>query len=59
MSSRHCEFLIVGSGAGGATLARELSKRGRDVVVVERGVYAEQFGNFRSSLAFFDANKLT
>jgi choline dehydrogenase-like flavoprotein len=59
MSSRHSEFLIVGSGAGGATLARELSRRGKDVVVVERGVYAEQFGSFRSSLAFFDANKVT
>jgi len=59
MDSRHCEFLIVGSGAGGATLARELSNRGRDVVVVERGVYGQQLGNFRSSLAFFDANKVT
>ena len=59
MDSRHCEFLIVGSGAGGATLARELGKRGRDVIVVERGVYGQQLGNFRSSLAFFDANKVT
>jgi len=59
MDSRHCEFLIVGSGAGGATLARELSNRNRDVVVVERGAYAEQFGNFLASLAFFDANKVT
>jgi len=59
MDSKHCEFLIVGSGAGGATLARELSKRGKDVTVVEQGVYGQQLGNFRSSLAFFDANKLT
>ena len=59
MGSRHCEFLIAGSGAGGATLARELSKRGGDVVVVERGAYGQQLGNFRASLAFFDANRMT
>ena len=31
------EFLIVGSGPGGATLARELARKGRDVVLLERG----------------------
>ena len=59
MNSRHCEFLIVGSGERGATLARELSRRGRDVIAVERGVYGQQLGNFRASLAFFDANRIT
>ncbi|HIH65235.1 MAG TPA: NAD(P)-binding protein, partial [Methanothermobacter thermautotrophicus] len=29
--------LVVGSGAGGATLARELAIRGIDVTVIERG----------------------
>jgi len=36
MSEKH-GYIIVGSGAGGATLARELCKKGRDVLMVERG----------------------
>lgn len=31
------DFVIVGSGPGGATLARELAKAGRAVVLLERG----------------------
>jgi len=30
------DILIVGSGVGGATLARELAIRGKNVVLVER-----------------------
>ncbi|MCX7677922.1 MAG: GMC family oxidoreductase [Spirochaetes bacterium] len=37
MSKRSCEFLIIGSGFGGAFAAHTLAKAGRDVVVVERG----------------------
>lgn len=59
MNSMRCKFLIVGSGAGGATLARELSKHSQDVIVVERGVRAQQLGSFRASLSFFDANRTT
>ncbi len=36
VDSRH-EFVVVGSGAGGATLARERARRGRGVLVVARG----------------------
>jgi choline dehydrogenase-like flavoprotein len=32
-----CDVVIVGSGAGGATVARELARAGIDVVVVEEG----------------------
>ncbi len=53
------EFIIVGSGAGGATLAMELSKRGKQVLIVERGKYEEKIGTFRDSLRYFDGNKLT
>ena len=31
------EIIIVGSGAGGATLAKELSAAGNKVLVIERG----------------------
>ncbi len=31
------DFIVIGSGPGGATVARELSKRGHDVLILERG----------------------
>jgi choline dehydrogenase-like flavoprotein len=34
-----CEAVIVGSGAGGATMAAELAEAGMDVVLIEEGGY--------------------
>ncbi len=34
-----CEVAVVGSGAGGAVVAKELAERGRRVVIVEEGQY--------------------
>ena len=44
--SVECGAVIVGSGAGGATMAAELAEAGVDVVVVEEGGYhpTESFG---------------
>jgi choline dehydrogenase-like flavoprotein len=36
MSEKH-DYIIVGSGGGGATLARELSKKGKNILVIESG----------------------
>ena len=33
----HCQVLVVGSGPGGAIVAKELAEAGRDVVLVEEG----------------------
>lgn len=33
----HCEILVVGSGPGGAVVAKELAEAGRDVVLLEEG----------------------
>ena len=33
------DVVVVGSGAGGAVVARELAARGRDVVLVEEGAF--------------------
>jgi choline dehydrogenase-like flavoprotein len=51
---RKHEFLIVGSGAGGATLARELRQRGKDVLVVERGRFEKKLGTIADSARFYD-----
>jgi choline dehydrogenase-like flavoprotein len=59
MHSKGYDFPIVGSGAGGATLARELSRAGKDVLVVERGKYEERIGTARDSLRYYDLNRLT
>jgi len=53
------DVLIVGSGAGGATLARELSNRGKAVLVVEKGTRAKKLGSFRHTLPYFDVNAVT
>jgi choline dehydrogenase-like flavoprotein len=44
--SLECGVVIVGSGAGGATVAAELAEAGVDVVVIEEGGYhpTESFG---------------
>jgi len=36
-----CEVAVIGSGAGGATVAKELAELGRDVVILEEGEYVE------------------
>jgi len=58
MEDRTWEFLIVGSGAGGATLARELSTRGKEVLVIERGQREQRIGTLKDSLRFFDFTKV-
>jgi choline dehydrogenase-like flavoprotein len=57
--TREYEFVIVGSGAGGATLARELNKRGKEVLVVERGQLEEKVGTLRDTMRYFDLSKIT
>ena len=54
MQDKKYEFVVVGSGAGGATLARELSERGKEVVVVERGSEGQEIGSLRTSFDVFD-----
>lgn len=41
MSAVRCEYLVVGSGAGGSVAARELARAGKDVLVLEEGEAAD------------------
>lgn len=43
------EVVIAGSGPGGATVARELSKRGKKVIVCEAGRYVTSLGRLYSA----------
>ena len=59
MEARKYDFLVVGSGMGGATLALELAKKDKDVLVLERGVKESKVGTLRDVLRFGDCNPLT
>lgn len=37
MQSRHYDIIIIGSGAGGATIAQRLAKTGKSILILERG----------------------
>jgi choline dehydrogenase-like flavoprotein len=50
------DYLIVGSGAGGATLARQLVKKGKRPLVVELGNHEKNFGTYRTSMKYYDVH---
>ena len=51
---RHYEVLIVGSGAGGATLARELGRAGLRALVLEKGRPPARMGTVSGALNTYD-----
>jgi len=54
METRAFDAVIAGAGAGGATLARELSRKGKRVIVLERGRFEENIGTLRGALSYYD-----
>ena len=49
------EVVVVGSGSGGATVARELAKRGiKDVVLLEGSKYHKWIGGYLPSMRYID-----
>jgi len=48
------QTVVVGSGAGGATVARELTRRGREVLILEEGAYHKPVGSWRTMLKMLD-----
>ncbi len=46
--------VVVGSGPGGATVARELARRGQDVLVLERGAQHRPLGSYATLYRMVD-----
>jgi choline dehydrogenase-like flavoprotein len=46
--------VVVGSGPGGATVARELARRGREVLILEGGAYHKPVGSWLTMLKMLD-----
>jgi len=59
MNANRYEFVIVGTGAGGATLARELSKRGKMVLAIDQGKPENKIGTLKDCFRYCDLNYFT
>lgn len=55
----HADVVIAGSGPGGATMARELSRKGRKVILCEAGRYHKRLGSTVAILAMMDRLGMT
>jgi choline dehydrogenase-like flavoprotein len=52
------DYVVVGSGAGGGTLVRELTLRGKEVLCIERGPEIRKVGGFWDCRHFWDFQRL-
>jgi len=49
------DVVVVGSGAGGASVAKELAKQGRDVILLEKGKLVNKVGTQIEALKYYDS----
>src|SRR5688500_8050656 len=56
-NSKHFDVIIIGSGAGGATLAYQLATSGKRILILERGVFLKREKDNRSLKAIFSESK--
>jgi len=55
--SRHYDIIIIGTGAGGGTLARHLAPSGKSILILERGGYLPREEDNWSTKAVFTEGK--
>jgi len=53
------DAVVVGSGPGGATVARELARLGKDVILLERGADHQFYGNVLGTALILDRRGFT
>ena len=41
LNTYRCEYLVIGSGAGGSVAALELAKAGKNIIVLEEGMHSD------------------
>src|SRR5437588_4584231 len=58
-ASEEVDFVIIGSGAAGGVLAKELSTNGFRVVVLEQGPYLTEVGFTHNEIAVLKHHQLT
>ncbi len=58
-TSEEVDFVVVGSGAAGGVIARELSQAGHSVVVMERGPHLRQGDFHHDELAYWFNDEIT
>jgi choline dehydrogenase-like flavoprotein len=54
---KHFDVIIIGSGAGGGTLARELAPSGKNVLILERGDWLKREALNWDAAAVFEHNR--
>jgi choline dehydrogenase-like flavoprotein len=55
--SAEYDAIVVGSGPGGATVARELSRAGKRILILERGKDDQNLGSYRTALRVLDMGR--
>lgn len=50
MSTIRTDIVVVGTGAGGAAVAKELAAGGKKVLILERGKFARKIGTLRTAV---------
>ena len=53
-AEKHYDVIVVGSGAAGCTVAREMTKKGKKVLLLEKGGRMEWLGNTATVAAMID-----
>ncbi len=58
--AKHYDVIIIGSGAGGGTLARHLAPSGKSILILERGDWLpREAGNWDPAVVFEDNRYIT
>lgn len=59
MNSKNYDVIIVGTGAAGSVLAKELVSKNKQVLILEQGNFPKKKGTFKDGLQYYNsANKL-